>query len=49
LKYIEKLFGKISLPQTEDAAERILSLPLYPSLDESQVNRVIKAVKEIFI
>jgi UDP-4-amino-4-deoxy-L-arabinose-oxoglutarate aminotransferase len=48
LKYIEKLFGKINLPETEAAAERILSIPLYPSLDESQANRVITALKEIF-
>ena len=48
LKYIKKLFGKTDLPETEAAAERILSIPLYPSLDESQVNRVITALKEIF-
>ncbi len=48
LKYIRKLSGKITLPETEAAAERILSLPLYPSLEEPQVNRVITALKEIF-
>jgi UDP-4-amino-4-deoxy-L-arabinose-oxoglutarate aminotransferase len=48
LKYIKKLFGKINLPETEAAAERILSIPLFPSLEEPQVNRVITALKEIF-
>jgi dTDP-4-amino-4,6-dideoxygalactose transaminase len=40
--------GKINLPETEAAAERIISIPLFPSLDESQVNRIITALKEIF-
>jgi len=48
LKYIKNLLGKINLPETEAAAERILSIPLFPSLDESQVNRVITALKELF-
>jgi UDP-4-amino-4-deoxy-L-arabinose-oxoglutarate aminotransferase len=48
LKYIKNLLGKINRPETEAAAERILSIPLFPSLDESQVNRVITALKELF-
>ncbi len=48
LTYIKKLFGKTDLPETEAAAERILSIPLYPSLVESQVDRVITALKETF-
>lgn len=48
LKYIKNLYGKITLPETEAAAERIISIPLFPSLDESQVNRIITALKEIF-
>ena len=49
LKYVKKLFGKIDLPETETASERILSIPLYPSMDDFQVDRVITALKEIFI
>jgi len=48
LKYIEKSFGKTNLPETEAAAERILSIPLFPTLEETQVDRVITALKEIF-
>jgi UDP-4-amino-4-deoxy-L-arabinose-oxoglutarate aminotransferase len=48
LKYVKKLFGKADLPETEAASERILSIPLYPSMEESQVQRVIAALKEIF-
>jgi UDP-4-amino-4-deoxy-L-arabinose-oxoglutarate aminotransferase len=48
LKYIKKLFGKTDLPETEAASERILSIPLYPSMDDTQVERVITALKEIF-
>ena len=47
LSYVKKLCGEVSLPATEEAAERILSLPLYPGMDESQVQRVIDAVKKI--
>jgi UDP-4-amino-4-deoxy-L-arabinose-oxoglutarate aminotransferase len=48
LAYVVKLFGKTDLPETEAAMERILSIPLYPSMDESQAGRVIGALKEIF-
>ncbi|HVN71888.1 MAG TPA: aminotransferase class I/II-fold pyridoxal phosphate-dependent enzyme [Desulfomonilia bacterium] len=48
LKYVRKLFGKTDLPETEAASERILSIPLFPSLEESQVERIIKAIREIF-
>jgi UDP-4-amino-4-deoxy-L-arabinose-oxoglutarate aminotransferase len=48
LSYIRRLFGKVDLPVTEEAAERILSIPLYPSLEDDQVERVITALKEIF-
>lgn len=34
-----------SLPNTEAAAQRVLSLPFHPYLSESDVNRVIEAVK----
>jgi UDP-4-amino-4-deoxy-L-arabinose-oxoglutarate aminotransferase len=48
LSFVQKLFGKADLPVTEAAAERILSIPLYPSMDGGQVERVITAMKEIF-
>jgi UDP-4-amino-4-deoxy-L-arabinose-oxoglutarate aminotransferase len=48
LSYVKRLVGKVDLPVTEEAAERILSIPLYPSMDDGQVERVITAIKEIF-
>ncbi len=47
LKYVQDLFGKDKLPVTDELSERILSLPLYPGMDENQVKRVIEAVREI--
>ena len=34
------------LPVTEDVAERIVSLPMYPELNTEQIQRVINAVKK---
>ena len=48
LSFIRRLFGEITLPVTEDLSERILSIPLYPSMEDEQVDRVIAALKEIF-
>ena len=47
LSYVQKSFGRIELPVTEEASEKILSLPLYPGMDDQQVERVIDAVKKI--
>jgi UDP-4-amino-4-deoxy-L-arabinose-oxoglutarate aminotransferase len=48
LTFIRRLYGEIRLPVTEDLSERILSIPLYPSMEDEQVDRVIAALKEIF-
>jgi dTDP-4-amino-4,6-dideoxygalactose transaminase len=37
---------KITLPITEDVAQRELTLPLYPTLTEDEVNEVVKSVHE---
>jgi len=47
LSYIKKYFGKTSLPVTEDAAGKIISLPIYPSMDDIKVEKVIHAVRKI--
>ena len=47
LNYVIKLFGKIDLPVTEDVAGKIISLPLYPDMDDVQVERVIDVVRGI--
>jgi dTDP-4-amino-4,6-dideoxygalactose transaminase len=36
-----------SLPVTEQAVEEIFSLPLYPELEDSHVERVIAAVQDV--
>jgi UDP-4-amino-4-deoxy-L-arabinose-oxoglutarate aminotransferase len=48
LSYIRRIVGEVDLPVTQTASERILSIPLYPSLDDAQVERVITALREIF-
>jgi dTDP-4-amino-4,6-dideoxygalactose transaminase len=43
---IEDRFGKQpSLPRTEEYVKRILSLPMFPSLTETQVAAVSSAIK----
>lgn len=36
------------LPKTESAAKEIFSLPMYPSLTNEQVARVVKVIKQLF-
>jgi dTDP-4-amino-4,6-dideoxygalactose transaminase len=38
----------LDLPQAETAAREVLSLPLYPQLQESQVDEVCAAVRAFF-
>lgn len=38
----------VSLPRTERAAQRVLSLPVYPELTDDQVSTVIRAVVSAF-
>jgi dTDP-4-amino-4,6-dideoxygalactose transaminase len=40
-------YGDVSLPVTEKIAMEILSLPMYPELDEEKIARVSLAVKEV--
>lgn len=39
-------YGEGALPVTEQACETVLSLPLYPGLSETDVDRVIEVVRE---
>jgi len=49
LAYVRERFGDASsrLPETERAADRILSLPLFPDMTEGDVAYVCEAVREI--
>ncbi len=40
--------SKLNLPHTELIAKRVLSLPMYPELTESDQDKVIKTLKEFF-
>jgi len=43
----EDRFGKVSLPIVEGISERILSLPVFPQLQEVELARIVKAMKEV--
>lgn len=44
--YADLGYGKGAFPQSEAAAEQVLSLPLYPELSEQAITQVASAVKE---
>lgn len=44
----KKLGYDIKLPITEDISSRILSLPMYPHMSESELNYIINTIKEFF-
>ncbi len=47
LKYVRDRFGIMKLPETERAAGRILSLPLFPDMTDGDVAYVCRAIREI--
>jgi dTDP-4-amino-4,6-dideoxygalactose transaminase len=47
LKYVRNRFGVTPLPETERAAGRIMSLPLFPDMSDDDVAYVCAAVREI--
>jgi len=47
-EYYRKKLGLISLPETQQAADQILSLPMYPELEENTQNDVIKVIKNFY-
>jgi UDP-4-amino-4-deoxy-L-arabinose-oxoglutarate aminotransferase len=47
LKYVRNRFGVTPLPETERAAGRIMSLPLFPDMSDGDVAYVCEAVREI--
>ena len=38
-----------SLPETEKICKEVLSLPIYPELEDDQVNYVIESIKEFYV
>lgn len=47
LKYVKERYGVVSLPETEKAAPRIISLPLFPDMTDDDAGYVCEAIKEI--
>ena len=47
LTYVKERFGRATLPETERAAARILSLPLFPDMTDGDVAYVCEAIREI--
>ncbi len=47
MTYIKNLFGVSRLPVTESLAGKIISLPIYPGMDDMQVQRVIDVVRNL--
>jgi UDP-4-amino-4-deoxy-L-arabinose-oxoglutarate aminotransferase len=47
LKYVKERYGVVSLPETEKAAPRIISLPLFPEMTDGDVGYVCEAIREI--
>ena len=47
LKYVKDRYGIVRLPETERAAGKILSLPLFPDMTDGDVAYVCKAIREI--
>ena len=43
-KYYEEIVGELSLPVTEQVAETILSLPMYPELSSEAISEIIDAI-----
>lgn len=44
--YLKEGYGDISLPVTEQMANEVVSLPMYPELNSEQIEYVAQAVKE---
>ena len=45
-RYYREKYGEISLPVTEHAADREVTLPLFPTMGEDGVRLVVEAVRE---
>ena len=45
--YYRNLYGTLHLPGAEEYYRKTISLPLYPSMNETDVKTVINALREI--
>jgi perosamine synthetase len=47
MPYYQETFGKINLPETEEAANQVLSLPIHPGVTEEQIDLIAKTLLEL--
>ena len=40
-------YGSVSMPQSERAADHVLSLPVHPGVSESDLERIVEAVRKV--
>jgi dTDP-4-amino-4,6-dideoxygalactose transaminase len=40
-------YDRVSMPVAEHAAEHVLSLPVHPALSESDLDRIVEAVRKV--
>jgi len=40
-------YGEVSMPVAERVAEHVLSLPVHPALSESDLDRIVEAVRQV--
>ena len=45
--YLKQGYGEISLPVTEQVADEVISLPMYPELTREQIEYVAQTVREV--
>lgn len=41
-------YEKLSLPKTDELSSQVLTLPMYPQLDKSDMDNIISSIKEFF-
>jgi len=46
--YLDLGYGSVTLPVAERAASEVLSLPLYPELEQSRAERVVSSIERYF-
>ncbi len=44
--FYEEMFGKLSFPEAEKAAEEVLSIPVHPSLSQADLDFVVAKINE---
>jgi dTDP-4-amino-4,6-dideoxygalactose transaminase len=46
--YLPLGYGPGTLPKTDDAATKVISLPMFPELEEAEIEHVVKSIREFY-